>query len=211
MGRCQALHSGHSNLPRSWPSTQESKGALTSPTALAGSRPLLVHAGYHCPKPMGTLVRTSVCVLVSADNPSLELQPSNQLKGSRWPDPNDIEFICELLDTYTVEAWRMSVAADDPDDAAYRSKCKSEKSTPTVGSSGTSCPQPSPMRTSARWRPSSDTVFPPLYRAYLQARLHLFDQVQSRRFDQQILAARNASRQALATTARPDEHLAAII
>jgi hypothetical protein len=98
----------------------------------------------------------------------------------------DSEFVGQLLDAYAVDAWRMGVAAVDPKGAGV----PSEMQVGPVNAEGW-----------VAWRLLPSTLneadvivlenefgvrFPPLFRAYLLARFHLFDQVRSRRYDQQI-------------------------
>jgi hypothetical protein len=99
----------------------------------------------------------------------------------------DITWVGELIDAYAVDAWRVSVAAEDPEDGGV----------PPVMQVG-------PINSDGwvEWRVLPSTLddaelaalegefgvrFPPLFRAYLLARFQLFDQVASRRYDQQIL------------------------
>lgn len=99
---------------------------------------------------------------------------------------DDATFVGQLLDTYALGAWRRGVAAESPGDAGV----------------------PQAMQVGAadedgwvEWRMSPSTLneaevtaletdfrirFPAVFRAYLLSRFHLFDQVKSRRYDQQI-------------------------
>lgn len=109
----------------------------------------------------------------------------------------DITFVGQLLDAYAVDAWRKSVASQDPKDAGV----PSEMQVGLVDEEGW-----------VEWRvlPSTLTeadvaavemefgaTFPPLFRAYLLARFQLFDQVKSRRHDQQIFMTDTPSRKPL--------------
>lgn len=100
---------------------------------------------------------------------------------------DDVEFVAELLDAYAADAWRMGVVAEDPEDGGVPFAMQ----VGNVNDDGW-----------VEWRVLPSTVseedvstletefevrFPPLFRAYLLARFHLFDQVRSRRYDHQIL------------------------
>jgi hypothetical protein len=99
---------------------------------------------------------------------------------------DDSAFVGQLLDTYAVDAWRMGVATEDPADAGV----PPEMQVGEVNTDGW-----------VQWRVLPSTLkdadvgalesefgvqFPPVFRAYLLARYQLFDQVRSRRYDQQI-------------------------
>jgi hypothetical protein len=99
----------------------------------------------------------------------------------------DTAFVGSLLDAYGAGAWRMDVAAEDPDDAGV----PPEMQVGAVNDDGW-----------VEWRLLPSTLsepdvaaierefgveFPPLFRAYLLARFHLFDQVMSGRYQQQVL------------------------
>ena len=102
-------------------------------------------------------------------------------------DADDSAFVGQLLDTYAIDAWRMGVAAEDPADAGV----PPEMQVGAVDEDGW-----------VEWRVLPSTLteadvgalegefgvrFPPVFRAYLLARFQLFDQVRSRRYDQQIM------------------------
>jgi hypothetical protein len=99
---------------------------------------------------------------------------------------DDSAFVGELLDAYAVDAWRMGVAAQDPRDAGVPPEMRVGE----VNAEGW-----------VEWRVLPSTLteadvvavekefgvrFPPLFHAYLLARFHLFDQVKSRRHNQQV-------------------------
>lgn len=99
----------------------------------------------------------------------------------------DKDFIGQLLDAYAIDADKMGVASEDPEDSGV----PLEMQVGAVDSEGW-----------VQWRVLPSTLnenevvalesefgvkFPPLYRAYLLARFHMFDQVRSRRYDQQII------------------------
>src|SRR5262245_51922061 len=99
---------------------------------------------------------------------------------------NDSAFVGHLLDAYASDAWRMGVAAEDPADAGV----PQEMQVGEVNEDGW-----------VEWRVLPSTLkeadvgalendfgvqFPPVFRAYLLARFQLFNQVRSRRYDQQI-------------------------
>jgi hypothetical protein len=99
---------------------------------------------------------------------------------------DDSAFVGQLLDAYAIDAWRMSVAANDPTDSG----APPEMQVGEVDADGW-----------VEWRILPSTLkdgdvsglenefgvkFPPVFRAYLLARFQLFDQVRSRRYDQQI-------------------------
>jgi hypothetical protein len=100
---------------------------------------------------------------------------------------DDTAFVGQLLDAFAIDAWRMGVAAEHPEDAGV----PPEMQVGEVNADGW-----------VEWRMLPSTLsdadvtavekeigatFPPLFRAYLLARFQLFDQVRSRRYDQQIL------------------------
>ena len=97
------------------------------------------------------------------------------------------EFIGSLLDAYSAAAWRRGVASKDPEDFGV----PQEMQIGEVDAEGW-----------VEWRVLPSTLtkadveavekdfnvqFPPQFRAYLSARFQLFNQVYSRRYDQQIL------------------------
>jgi hypothetical protein len=99
---------------------------------------------------------------------------------------DDTAWIGQLLDAYAPGAFRMGVAAEEPGDAGV----PPEMQVGAVNAEGW-----------VEWRLLPSTLdeaavtaveqefavsFPPLFRAYLLARFHLFDQVQSRKYDQLI-------------------------
>ena len=98
----------------------------------------------------------------------------------------DSAFVGQLLDAYAVNAWQTGVASKDPADRGV----PPEMQVGEVNADGW-----------VQWRVLPSTLkesdvealekefgakFPPVFRAYLLARFHLFDQVHSRRYDQQI-------------------------
>jgi len=98
----------------------------------------------------------------------------------------DITFVGQLIDAYAADAWRMGVASQAYKDLGV----PPEMQVGEVNDDGW-----------VEWRvlPSTLTqadvtavekkfgvTFPPLFRAYLLARFHRFDQVKSRHYDQQI-------------------------
>lgn len=109
----------------------------------------------------------------------------------------DEAFIVRLLERYAETAWRRGVAADAPDDA-NDSCVPAEMQVGSVDEDGW-----------VEWRMLPSTLvasdlqslesqfrvqFPPVFRAYLLARFQLFDQVKSRRYDQQILMTATPAR-----------------
>ena len=99
----------------------------------------------------------------------------------------DIAFVGQLLDTYAAAAWRMGVVAEDPEDAGV----PPEMQVGEVNAEGWVEWRILPSNLSeadvAEMEVEFGVRFPPLFRAYLLSRFHLFDQVKSRRYDQQIL------------------------
>jgi hypothetical protein len=98
----------------------------------------------------------------------------------------DSTFVGQLLDAYATDAWRMGVAAEAREDAGV----PPEMQVGAVDADGW-----------VEWRVLPSTLteadvtaverefgvqFPPLFRAYLLACFQLFNQVRSRRYDQQI-------------------------
>lgn len=98
---------------------------------------------------------------------------------------DDRQFVENLLDQYAVDAWRRSVSCEHPERGVPSAMQVGE-----IDEDGW-----------VEWRilPSTlgeaevDTLeldfgvkFPPLFRAYLLARFHLFDQVRSRKHDQLV-------------------------
>ncbi len=99
----------------------------------------------------------------------------------------DIAFVGHLIDAYAVDAYRMGVAMEADEDFGI----PPEMQVGEVDDEGY-----------VAWRVLPSTLlqadvtavekefavtFPPLFRAYLLARFHRFDQVKSRQYDQQIL------------------------
>jgi hypothetical protein len=99
----------------------------------------------------------------------------------------DTAFASGLLDAYATGAWMMHVAAEDPDDAGVPPEMQAGE----VNEDGW-----------VKWRLLPSTLaesdvtgverefgveFPPVFRAYLLAHFHLFNQVRSRKYDQQVL------------------------
>lgn len=106
---------------------------------------------------------------------------------------DDRAFVGRLLDQYAINAWRMGVAAVDPMGAGV----PPEMQVGEVDSDGW-----------VEWRVLPSTLlesdvaaleaefgvqFPPVFRAYLVSRFHLFDEVRSRRHDQQIFMTHSPS------------------
>jgi hypothetical protein len=109
----------------------------------------------------------------------------------------DSAFVGQLLDTYAVDYYRMGVASQDPKDAGV----PPEMQVGEVNVEGW-----------VEWRVLPSTLteaeviavekefgvqFPPVFRAYLLARFQLFNQVKSRRYDQQILMTDTPARKPL--------------
>lgn len=110
---------------------------------------------------------------------------------------DDNEFVGHLLDTYAIDAWRMGVAAEDPAEAGV----PPEMQVGEVNADGW-----------VQWRVLPSTLtdadvetlecefgvqFPKVFRAYLLSRYHLFNQVRSRRYDQQIFITDTPARKPL--------------
>lgn len=98
----------------------------------------------------------------------------------------DIVFVGQLLDAYSVDAYRMGVAMK-PD---KHLGIPPEMQVGEVDDEGYVIWQvlPSTLRQSEVTAVEKEfgVTFPPLFRAYLLARFHRFDQVKSRHYDQQI-------------------------
>ena len=98
----------------------------------------------------------------------------------------DREFLCKLLDDYAVNAWRRSVACEDPQRGVPHAMQVGE-----IDDEGwvewQMLPSTLDETDVATFEAEFDVQFPPKFRAYLTARFHLFDQVQSKRYDQQIV------------------------
>ncbi len=99
----------------------------------------------------------------------------------------DIEFVGQLIDAYAAEADRRGVASKRPQDSGVPAAMQVGR----IDAEGW-----------VEWRVLPSTVseaevselenkfgiqLPPIFRAYLMARFHLFDQVTSRQYDQLIL------------------------
>lgn len=109
----------------------------------------------------------------------------------------DLEFVRRLLDEYAKTAWRMSVASDENDE---RGVPKAMQST-AVDKEGWVEWRMLPSTLHEAEIAAVETEFgihlPPLFRAYLSARFHLFNQVGSRKYQQQILMSDTPSRNPL--------------
>ncbi len=99
---------------------------------------------------------------------------------------DDSAFVGQLLDTYAIDAWRMGVAAEDPADAGVPPEMQvGEVNTDGWVEWGV---LPSTLKDAdvGALEREFGVQLPPVFRAYLLSRFQLFDQVRSRRYDQQI-------------------------
>jgi hypothetical protein len=100
---------------------------------------------------------------------------------------DDIAFVGQLLDRYAVNAFRRSGAQEDPEGAGVPPAMQVGE----VDDDGYVDWQILPSTLTdvevCALEREFEIQFPPLFRAYLLARFHLFDQVGSRKYGQQIL------------------------
>lgn len=99
---------------------------------------------------------------------------------------NDSVFVGQLLDEYAIDAWRMGVAAEDPADAGVRPAMQLGEVNAEGWVRWGVLPSTLKERDVVALENEFGVQFPPVFRAYLLARFQLFDQVRSRRYDQQI-------------------------
>jgi hypothetical protein len=99
----------------------------------------------------------------------------------------DIAFVGQLLDAYADVAWKMGVAAEDREDAGVPPEMQVGEVNAEGWVEWRMLPSTLQESDVAEVETEFGVRFPPLFRAYLLARFHLFDQVRSRRYDQQVL------------------------
>src|SRR5437868_5435848 len=98
----------------------------------------------------------------------------------------DTLFVGQLLDTYAVKAWRMGVAAVSPKDAGVPPEMQIGEVNAEGWVEWDIMPSTLTEAEVATVERAFGVQFPPIFLAYLLARFQLFDQVKSRRYDQQI-------------------------
>jgi hypothetical protein len=99
----------------------------------------------------------------------------------------DVAFVGQLLDAYAVDAWRRGVAANNPTGAGVPPEMQVGEVDAYGWVEWRVLPSILTEADVAAVEREFGVQFPPLFRAYLLARFQLFDQVKSRRYDQQIL------------------------
>jgi hypothetical protein len=99
----------------------------------------------------------------------------------------DIEYVGRLLDTYAEGRDRMHVAAEDPEDAGVPPDMQAGPVNEDGWVEWKLLPSTLSEGDIVGIEEQFGVQFPPLFRSYLLARFHLFDQVRSRRHDQQIM------------------------
>jgi hypothetical protein len=98
----------------------------------------------------------------------------------------DTMFVGQHLDAYAERAWRMGVAADNRADAGIPPVMQVGEVNDEGWVEWQVLPSTLTVAEVAAVEGEFGVSFPPLFRAYLLARFHLFDQVQSRRYNQLI-------------------------
>ena len=99
----------------------------------------------------------------------------------------DTAFVGSLLDAYGAGACKMHVAAEDPEDAGVPPEMQAGAVNEDGWVEWRLLPSTLSEADVAAVEREFGVEFPPLFRAYLLARFHLFDQAKSERYDQQIL------------------------
>ena len=99
----------------------------------------------------------------------------------------DTAYVGSLLDAYGARAWKMHVAAEDPDDAGVPPSMQVGEVNEEGWVEWRVLPSTLTEADVATVERDFGVEFPPLFRAYLLARFHLLDQAKSQRYDQQIL------------------------
>ena len=99
---------------------------------------------------------------------------------------DDNAIVGQLIDAYATGAWRMSVAAEDPADAGVPPEMQVGDVNPDGWVEWRVLPSTLKDADVGAIETEFRVQFPPVFRAYLLARFQLFDQVRSRRYDQQI-------------------------
>jgi len=100
---------------------------------------------------------------------------------------DDIAYVGSLLDVYGARAWKMHVVAEDPEDAGVPPEMRAGEVNEDGWVEWRLLPSTLSEADVAAVEREFAVEFPPLFRAYLLARFHLFDQAKSERYDQQIL------------------------
>lgn len=98
----------------------------------------------------------------------------------------DIAFVGQLLDTYAVDAYRMGVAAKAHKDLGIPPEMQVGEADDEGWVEWRVLPSTLRQTDVTAVEKEFGVTFPPLFRAYLLARFHRFDQVKSRQYDQQI-------------------------
>jgi hypothetical protein len=99
----------------------------------------------------------------------------------------DSAFVGQLLDEYAIKGWRMGVAADGQMDTGVPPAMQVGEVNAEGWVEWRMLPSNVTEAEVAALENEFAVLFPPMIRAYLRARFQLFDQVRSRRYDQQIL------------------------
>jgi hypothetical protein len=99
---------------------------------------------------------------------------------------DDTEVVGQLLDAYASDAWRMGVAAVSPGGAGVPPQMQVGEIDADGWVEWRVLPSTLSETEVAAIEAEFGVQFPPLFRAYLRARFHLFDQVKSLRYDQQV-------------------------
>ena len=100
---------------------------------------------------------------------------------------DDWDFVGHLLDQYAINAWRMGVGAVDPVDRCVPPEMQVGEVNAEGEVEWRVLPSTLPEADVTALEAEFGVEFPLVFRAYLVSRFHLFDQVRSRRHDQQIL------------------------
>jgi len=100
---------------------------------------------------------------------------------------DDVDWAGQLIDGYAGRAFRMGVAQADLDDAGVPLQMQVGAVDPDGWVEWRVLPSTLAEGDIIRLETEYRIMLPPAFRAYLLARFHLFDQLRSRRYDQQIL------------------------
>lgn len=105
----------------------------------------------------------------------------------------NIGFVRELIDSYAVDAFRMGVALEDPADRGVPVEMQVGEVNEEGWVQWRVLPSTLSIADVVEMEKEIGAQFPPLFRAYLLARFHLFDQVVSQRYSQQIFMTHTPS------------------
>lgn len=107
-------------------------------------------------------------------------------RGLQMPVADDSEFVGQLLDAYAADAWRMGVAAVKPGGPGVPTQMQVGEIDADGWVEWRVLPSTLSETEVALIEAEFGVQFPPIVRAFLLARFHLFDQVASQRYEQQV-------------------------